>query len=117
MHLSPYVVFRRTRLAYSQLQSSSFDTLWQQVQEMVDKHTQLEVQTSRLTAHPESVISVTAPRDRSRLITLKRDVHNMRVEKVQQRLLHCQGCTASNIMEPVSSWIDTCRSYKYLSVG
>lgn len=114
MHLSPYVVFRRTRLAYSQLQSSSFDALWQQVQEMVDKHAQLEVQTSRLTAHLESVISVTAPRDRSRLITLKRDVHNMRVEKVKQRLLHCQGCTASNIMEPVSSWIDTCRSYEIL---
>lgn len=105
MEISPYVVFRRNRLAPTDLIALSFDDQWKALEKLRDRRTELRKLTSSLTSRIEKLIGQQPPENRSNLISLRRDVHNGRIRRVHQAIRSTAAYLDTETVRYVNEWL------------
>ncbi|WP_265864030.1 lantibiotic dehydratase [Streptomyces sp. SKN60] len=91
MSISPYVVYRRSRLPLSELDGTAFTATWSRVDELRALRAQLVERAAGLADRLGELVPAADDDSRAPLIRLRRDVHNLR---------HDRAATALDALRP-----------------
>lgn len=104
--VSPYVVFRRSRLPVAELEDLRFDGPWARIEES----RLLEEECARRAGEVSELLAALVPRvdasARAELVRLRRDVFNRRAEPAARRLDLAKPHLDADTLAAVQEWLD-----------
>lgn len=105
MELSPYVVFRRSRLTPADLSPISFMDSWARLDALRRQRREFEQTTRNMTSHLERLVGGLSPKDRTPLLVLRRDIHNGRERSVRRSMGSIATALDEDTRSAIESWL------------
>ncbi|MFI9203502.1 lantibiotic dehydratase [Streptomyces sp. NPDC053048] len=104
MSVSPYVVYRRSRLPLGELEGMSFATAWSRIDELHALREEIGKRAAGLSDRLGEAVPTLDDGVRADLIRLRRDVHNLRHDRVAARLEPLRPHLDPEVLAEVESW-------------
>ncbi|GLF97397.1 lantibiotic dehydratase [Streptomyces yaizuensis] len=109
MSVSPYVVYRRSRLPLGELeQGMSFTAAWSRVDELRALREEIDTTAAALSDRIGESVPAGDERVRAGLLRLRRDVHNRRHERVAAQLAPLRPHLDPELLGAVERWCALC---------
>jgi hypothetical protein len=102
--VSPYVVYRRSRLPLGELEGMSFAGTWRHIGELHALREETNKRAIKLCDLLAEVVPTLDGASRADLIRLRRDVHNLRHDRVVVRLTPLRPHLDSEVLAELESW-------------
>lgn len=115
MEISPYAVFRRSRLPLVELEGVSFDSTWGLIEERRRLRAELNRRSGNLSDYLGTLIGELGGESRMALVTLRRDLHNRRAGRVQEQLVKISDRLPDSGVSEIRAWVAL--SAKLLDLG
>lgn len=106
MEISPYAVFRRSRVTMDDLAPISFSDAWAGIDETRSLECELGRMTGRITDGLERIIGTVPQEGRRPLVELRRDVHNRRAGKVRASRTRLPEGVDDGTLALIGPWLD-----------
>jgi hypothetical protein len=104
--ISPYVVFRRSRLPVDELAGLRFDRFWARIDECGELQVECTRRAGELSDRLAGLVPVVDEPVRAELVRLRRDVHNQRVDAARRRLEIVESRLDPATLAEVRAWLD-----------
>ncbi|MFD4719441.1 lantibiotic dehydratase [Streptomyces sp. NPDC058423] len=102
--ISPYVVYRRSRLPLGELGGMSFTTAWSRIDELHALRAEIRDRAVGLAERLGEAVPTLGNDVRTHLIGVRRDVHNLRHDRVVARLEPLRPHLDAALFDEVESW-------------
>lgn len=102
--VSPYVVYRRSRLPLGELEGMSFTTAWSRVDELHALREEIGKRAAGLSDRLGEAVPTLDDSARADLIRVRRDVHNLRHDRAAARLDSLRPHLDTETLAELESW-------------
>ncbi|MEU9702790.1 lantibiotic dehydratase [Streptomyces sp. NPDC047981] len=104
VNISPYVVYRRSRLPLGELGGMSFTAAWSRIDELHALREDIRARAGGLADRLGEAVPTLADEVRATLIKVRRDVHNLRHDRVAGRLEELRPHLDAQLFAEVETW-------------
>nr|AGN11671.1 BerB [Streptomyces bernensis] len=104
VNISPYVVYRRSRLPLGELGGMSFTTAWSRIDELHALRDEIGKNAVGLADRLGELVPTLGDDVRADLIRLRRDVHNLRHDRAVARLEPLRPHLGREVVDEVETW-------------